>query len=164
MARGGVRVAAIQRSRGYAERKSLTIDKIEKAIKVIKEASPETIIMVDNCYGEFVETIEPSDVGADMTVGSLIKNPGGGLAPIGGYIADKFKEKTLLILGGLLMGIGSVWFGMLTSAASIMIIHVIYGVGVVLIFSPYLKVTRKLGTAEEQGRMFSVSEFVIYLL
>lgn len=80
--------------------------------------------------------------------------------PIGGYIADKFKEKTLLILGGLLMGIGSVWFGMLTSAASIMIIHVIYGVGVVLIFSPYLKVTRKLGTAEEQGRMFSVSEFI----
>lgn len=80
--------------------------------------------------------------------------------PIGGFIADSFKEKTLLITGGILMGIGSIWFGMLTSAASILIIHVIFGVGVVLIFSPYLKVTRKLGTAEEQGRMFSMSEFI----
>ena len=80
--------------------------------------------------------------------------------PIGGFIADKFKEKFLLILGGILMGIGSVWFGMLTSASSIMIIHVLYGVGVVLIFSPYLKVTRKLGNASEQGMMFSVSEFI----
>ncbi len=80
--------------------------------------------------------------------------------PIGGFIADKFKEKTLLILGGILMGIGSIWFGMLTSSSSIMFIHVIYGVGVVLIFSPYLKVTRKLGNASEQGMMFSVSEFI----
>ena len=80
-----VKVAAIQRSRGYAQRKSLTIDQIEKAIKVIKEVSPETIIMVDNCYGEFTEDREPTDVGADVFVGSMMKNLGAGFAVSGAY-------------------------------------------------------------------------------
>ena len=76
-----------QRSRGYSWRNALTIDDFGNAVNVIKKISPDSLIMVDNCYGEFVDTIEPSDVGADMVVGSLNKNPGGGLAPIGGYIA-----------------------------------------------------------------------------
>lgn len=76
----------IQRSKGYQTRPSLSVEAIGEVISFIKTIKPEIIVMVDNCYGEFVETIEPSDVGADMTVGSLIKNPGGGLAPIGGYI------------------------------------------------------------------------------
>ena len=88
-AKGGVRVAAIQRSRGYSQRKSLTIDKIAEAIKVIKEVSPETIIMVDNCYGEFTEDREPSEVGADVFVGSLMKNLGAGYATSGGYCVGR---------------------------------------------------------------------------
>ena len=80
-----VKVAAIQRSRGYAQRKSLTIDQIGKAIKVIKECSPETVIMVDNCYGEFTEDREPTDVGADVFVGSMMKNLGAGFAVSGAY-------------------------------------------------------------------------------
>lgn len=76
----------IQRSKGYDVRPTLSVAKIGEVIKFIKEIKPDVICMVDNCYGEFVETIEPSEVGADMVVGSLIKNPGGGLAPIGGYI------------------------------------------------------------------------------
>jgi cystathionine beta-lyase family protein involved in aluminum resistance len=80
-----VKVAAIQRSRGYAQRKSLTIDKIERAVKAIKEVSPETIIMVDNCYGEFTEDREPTDVGADVFVGSMMKNLGSGFAVSGAY-------------------------------------------------------------------------------
>ncbi len=79
----------IQRSKGYDVRPSLSVDKIKELISFIREIKPEVIIMVDNCYGEFVETIEPTEVGADMVVGSLIKNPGGGLAPIGGYICGK---------------------------------------------------------------------------
>lgn len=82
----GVTLIGIQRSKGYATRPTLSVGKIGNVIKFIKDIKPEIKIMVDNCYGEFVETIEPSDVGADMIVGSLIKNPGGGLAPIGGYI------------------------------------------------------------------------------
>ena len=82
-----VRMVEIQRSRGYQNRKTLTVAKIGEAIRMIKAQRPDVICMVDNCYGEFVERTEPSDVGADMVVGSLIKNPGGGLAPIGGYIA-----------------------------------------------------------------------------
>lgn len=82
----GVTLIGIQRSKGYATRPTLSAEKIGNVIKFIKDIKPEIKIMVDNCYGEFVETIEPSDVGADMIVGSLIKNPGGGLAPIGGYI------------------------------------------------------------------------------
>ena len=84
-----VKVAAIQRSRGYAQRKSLTIDKIEEAIKAIKEVSPETVIMVDNCYGEFTEDREPTDVGADVFVGSMMKNLGAGFAVSGGYCVGK---------------------------------------------------------------------------
>ena len=81
-----VKLIAIQRSSGYDIRPSLTVDQIAEAIKFIKKQNNNIIIMVDNCYGEFVETKEPSEFGADMVVGSLIKNPGGGLAPIGGYI------------------------------------------------------------------------------
>lgn len=76
----------IQRSKGYDVRPTLSVKKIGEVISFIKSIKPDVICMVDNCYGEFVETIEPSEVGADMIVGSLIKNPGGGLAPIGGYI------------------------------------------------------------------------------
>ena len=75
-----------QRSKGYQTRPTLSVARIGELIKFVKEIKPDVICMVDNCYGEFVETIEPTDVGADMCVGSLIKNPGGGLAPIGGYI------------------------------------------------------------------------------
>ena len=81
-----VKLIAIQRSSGYDTRPSLSVDKIGEVIKFIKDINEDIIIMVDNCYGEFVETKEPSEYGADMVVGSLIKNPGGGLAPIGGYI------------------------------------------------------------------------------
>ncbi|MBQ1240676.1 MAG: methionine gamma-lyase family protein, partial [Lachnospiraceae bacterium] len=79
----------IQRSKGYDTRPTLSVSKIGELISFIKEIKPDVICMVDNCYGEFVETIEPTDVGADMIVGSLIKNPGGGLAPIGGYIVGR---------------------------------------------------------------------------
>lgn len=80
------RLVTIQRSKGYQTRPTLSVERIGELIRFIKEIKPDIICMVDNCYGEFVETIEPTDVGADMAVGSLIKNPGGGLAPIGGYI------------------------------------------------------------------------------
>ena len=84
-----VKVAAIQRSRGYAQRKSLTIDQIERAIKAVKEVSPDTIIMVDNCYGEFTEDREPTDVGADVFVGSMMKNLGAGFAVSGAYCVGR---------------------------------------------------------------------------
>lgn len=80
------KMITIQRSKGYDTRPTLSVKQIGELIAFCKGIKPELIVMVDNCYGEFVETLEPSDVGADMTVGSLIKNPGGGLAPIGGYI------------------------------------------------------------------------------
>ena len=83
------KLVTIQRSKGYQTRPTLSVARIGELISFIKEIKPDVICMVDNCYGEFVETIEPTDVGADMLVGSLIKNPGGGLAPIGGYIAGK---------------------------------------------------------------------------
>ena len=86
-----VKLVGIQRSKGYATRPTLSVEKIGQAIKTVKEINPNIIVMVDNCYGEFVETMEPSDVGADMVVGSLIKNPGGGLAPIGGYICGSYE-------------------------------------------------------------------------
>ena len=79
----------IQRSKGYLTRPTFSVEQIGELIAFIKGIKPDVICMVDNCYGEFVETLEPSDVGADLVVGSLIKNPGGGLAPIGGYIAGK---------------------------------------------------------------------------
>ena len=81
------KMITIQRSKGYATRPTFSVTQIGELIAFCKAIKPDVLVMVDNCYGEFVETIEPSDVGADMTVGSLIKNPGGGLAPIGGYIA-----------------------------------------------------------------------------
>jgi len=87
--RDRTRLVTIQRSKGYQTRPTLSVTQIGELIRFIKAIRPDVICMVDNCYGEFVETIEPGDVGADMTVGSLIKNPGGGLAPIGGYIAGK---------------------------------------------------------------------------
>ena len=83
------KLITIQRSKGYQMRPSFSVEKIGELISFVKKIKPSVIVMVDNCYGEFVEIIEPSDVGADMTVGSLIKNPGGGLAPTGGYICGK---------------------------------------------------------------------------
>lgn len=85
----GAKIAYIQRSRGYSTRPSYTVSDIEKFIKVIKAADPNVVVMVDNCYGEFVDKIEPLDVGADIMMGSLIKNPGGGIASTGGYIAGR---------------------------------------------------------------------------
>ncbi|HIU66526.1 MAG TPA: methionine gamma-lyase family protein [Candidatus Caccomorpha excrementavium] len=83
------RLITIQRSKGYQTRPTLSVSRIGELIAFIKNIRPDVICMVDNCYGEFVETREPTDAGADLCVGSLIKNPGGGLAPIGGYIAGK---------------------------------------------------------------------------
>ena len=83
------KVIGIQRSRGYSTRKSLTIEQIEAVIKTIKERHPNIIVFVDNCYGEFVERREPIEVGADIAAGSLIKNPGGGLAKMGGYVVGR---------------------------------------------------------------------------
>lgn len=88
---GNYKMAYIQRSRGYTLRPSLTINKIEELCRAVREVSPNTVIMVDNCYGEFVETREPTEVGADIIAGSLIKNAGGGIAPTGGYIAGKME-------------------------------------------------------------------------
>lgn len=84
-----VKAVLIQRSRGYATRASLSVDEIGEMCSVIRKANPNAAILVDNCYGEFVEEKEPTQVGADLVVGSLIKNPGGGLAPTGGYIAGR---------------------------------------------------------------------------
>lgn len=83
------KMVTIQRSKGYQTRPTFSVEQIGQLIAFVKAVKPDIICMVDNCYGEFVDTKEPSDVGADMVVGSLIKNPGGGLAPIGGYIAGK---------------------------------------------------------------------------
>ena len=85
------KMAYIQRSRGYSTRPSLTIADIKVLCDAVREVSPQSIIMVDNCYGEFVEKLEPCEVGADIVAGSLIKNPGGGIAPTGGYIAGKHE-------------------------------------------------------------------------
>lgn len=85
----GAKVAYIQRSRGYSLRPSLSCAEIGEAIKAVKAANPNIIVMVDNCYGEFVEKCEPTDMGADLIAGSLIKNPGGGIAKTGGYLAGR---------------------------------------------------------------------------
>lgn len=85
------KLVAIQRSKGYQTRRTLSVSQIAEAIGFVKKINPDLPVMVDNCYGEFVECEEPSDYGADMTVGSLIKNPGGGLAPVGGYIVGTQK-------------------------------------------------------------------------
>lgn len=95
--KGNVKLIEIQRSRGYALRKSISLEKMEKVIKLIKSVNKDAIIMVDNCYGEFVDTIEPTHFGADVIVGSLIKNLGGGIAPNGAYIAG---TKELVNLAG----------------------------------------------------------------
>lgn len=87
VALGNIKLIEIQRSRGYALRKSISLEKMEKVIKLIKSVNKDAIIMVDNCYGEFVDVIEPTHFGADVIVGSLIKNIGGGIAPNGAYIA-----------------------------------------------------------------------------
>ncbi len=89
LANDNYKMAYIQRSRGYSTRPTLTIDDIAGLCNIVKATSPETVIMVDNCYGEFVEKKEPCEVGADLIAGSLIKNPGGGIAPTGGYIAGR---------------------------------------------------------------------------
>lgn len=87
VAQPGVSAVMVQRSRGYADRKALTVEEIGKICQTVKAANPAVKVMVDNCYGEFTDVIEPTHVGADIIAGSLIKNPGGGLAPTGGYIA-----------------------------------------------------------------------------
>ena len=89
VAKNNIKLIEIQRSKGYSTRKSLTIDKIEKAIQAIRKVNTDVIIMVDNCYGEFVEEREPTEVGADIVVGSLMKNLGAGIATSGAYIAGK---------------------------------------------------------------------------
>lgn len=89
VAQNDIKLIEIQRSRGYSLRDSISLEKIEKVIKVIRSVNENVIIMVDNCYGEMVDTIEPTDLGADVIVGSLIKNLGGGIAPNGAYIAGK---------------------------------------------------------------------------
>ncbi len=91
VSKNDLKLVHIQRSRGYALRKSLTLDKIEKIIKEIRKVNSEIIIMIDNCYGEFTDDKEPLELGADIIVGSLIKNLGGGLAPNGAYVAGKEK-------------------------------------------------------------------------
>ena len=88
---GRTKLVTIQRSKGYATRPTLSVETIGEIIRTVKAVRPDIVCMVDNCYGEFTEMTEPSDVGADMIVGSLIKNPGGGLAPVGGYICGTKK-------------------------------------------------------------------------
>lgn len=85
----GAKVVLVQRSRGYSSRDSLTIGMLREVIETVRKAEPNAYVMVDNCYGEFVDTLEPTQVGADIIAGSLIKNPGGGIAVTGGYIAGK---------------------------------------------------------------------------
>ncbi len=89
VAKPGTAAVILQRSRGYAERKALSVDEIGEIVKTVKLVNPEIAVMVDNCYGEFTDIREPGHVGADLMAGSLIKNPGGGLAPSGGYIAGR---------------------------------------------------------------------------
>ena len=91
-----IKLIEIQRSKGYSTRKSLSIEKLEKVIKLIKEIDNEVIIMIDNCYCEFVSKKEPTEVGADIVVGSLIKNLGGGIAPNGAYVVGKSKYVNLV--------------------------------------------------------------------
>lgn len=101
------RMVYIQRSAGYSDRDTLSIEKIAEAIKFVKELNPETIVFVDNCYGTFSDTKEPSEVGADIVVGSLIKNAGGGLAPTGGYIVGKAELITQIEYRAFGVGLGA---------------------------------------------------------
>lgn len=100
------KLVMIQRSKGYSWRKSLTIEDIKEVIETVKSVKPEVIVMVDNCYGEFIETKEPTDVGADIMAGSLIKNPGGGLALTGGYIVGKKELIEMIANRSTAPGIG----------------------------------------------------------
>ena len=84
-----VRAVMIQRSRGYEDRRALTVEEIGRICAAVKKSNPNAYVMVDNCYGEFTDTLEPTELGADIIAGSLIKNPGGGIAPTGGYVAGK---------------------------------------------------------------------------
>ncbi len=110
----------IQRSRGYSLRKSITIEEIKETVKLVKKINPDCICFVDNCYGEFVEEIEPTDVGADLIAGSLIKNPGGGIVEAGGYIAGReyFVEQAAMRLTA--PGIGSEGGAMLNQSRLIL--------------------------------------------
>ena len=91
-----IKALFIQRSKGYEWRKAIGVSEIEKVIKRIKDKYPDKIFIVDNCYGEFTERLEPTEVGVDLVIGSLIKNPGGGLAPTGGYAVGRSKMIELL--------------------------------------------------------------------
>ena len=113
--RGDIKMVYIQRSRGYSLRHSISIDEIEKIATLTHRVSPDTVVMTDNCYGEFVETSEPVEVGCDLMIGSMIKNVGGGIARTGGYIAGK-KALIDLIAGrltapGIGMEVGSYAYG-----------------------------------------------------
>jgi cystathionine beta-lyase family protein involved in aluminum resistance len=116
---GRTRVFAIQRSRGYDWRPSFPVEQIGEMVKRIKEISPEGIVFVDNCYGEFTEEMEPTQVGADLIAGSLIKNPGGGLAPSGGYIAGRADLVNLAAYRLTAPGIGGEVGAMLGTARSL---------------------------------------------
>lgn len=102
----GCKVAYIQRSRGYSLRESFSVDTIGEIVKAVREVNPNAVIIVDNCYGEFVETKEPTQVGADLIVGSLIKNAGGGIAETGGYIAGKANYVELCSYRLTAVGVG----------------------------------------------------------
>ena len=97
----------VQRSKGYLNRKTLSVDEIGELVKFVKNISPETYVVVDNCYGEFVETKEPCAVGADLVIGSLIKNPGGGMAETGGYLAGTRRAVELVSYRMTSVGIGA---------------------------------------------------------
>ncbi len=102
----GVKAVIIQRSKGYDWRDSIGVEEIGRIIRLVREISPETVCIVDNCYGEFTERLEPTQVGADLAVGSLIKNPGGGLAQTGGYIAGREKYVRLAAFRQTCPGLG----------------------------------------------------------
>ena len=101
-----VKMVFVQRSKGYLNRKTLSVSEIGELVKFVKEKSPDTYVVVDNCYGDFVETIEPTHVGADLIIGSLIKNPGGGMAETGGYLAGTKKAVDLVSYRLTSVGVG----------------------------------------------------------
>ena len=101
-----IKVVFIQRSKGYLNRKTLSVDEIGEAVKFVKAIHPDCFVVVDNCYGEFVEEREPTAVGADMIIGSLIKNPGGGMAEVGGYIAGSARAVELASYRLTSVGVG----------------------------------------------------------
>ena len=104
---GRAKMVFVQRSKGYLNRKTLSVDEIGELVKFVKNINPETFVVVDNCYGEFVETQEPCAVGADLVIGSLIKNPGGGMAETGGYLAGTRRAVELASYRMTSVGIGA---------------------------------------------------------